>query len=260
MGECSAIRLVCSALLGRKGRVVGAMAEETHNTCMLQRKAARIGNVQILQWASENHGSEADMDLIHFAVTCGRVSVLEWADGKGVQWEVLCVCRLAAEYGHVVILDWIHQQQLLYEDTIRSLSESALLDGNIPILQWMFDRHLFHTNKQTTDNAAKRGQVNVLQWLKDHDLLVTIELTFIWILAAQGGHVHELDWLFENGFAYPSSSIVGLHYANISDTRVLEWAFDRGIEFTTGDCSNAAMNGNLDALKWLREHGCPATR
>ena len=48
------------------------------------------------------------------------------------------------------------------------------------------------------------------------------------------------------------------HAVTTNNVGVLEWLVKKqGRAVTAGMCTAAAMSGSLEALMWLREHGCP---
>jgi hypothetical protein len=47
------------------------------------------------------------------------------------------------------------------------------------------------------------------------------------------------------------------HAANRGSVRLLKWARENNLDWSTYTCSSAAMNGQLPALQYLHENGCP---
>jgi hypothetical protein len=77
------------------------------------------------------------------------------------------------------------------------------------------------------EEAAMGGSIAVLGWLKQLGLDINAKLD---ITAASSGHLHVLQYLHEEGYNIPVASY------NV--------------------CYYAAVQGNLEMLKWLYDIGC----
>lgn len=93
--------------------------------------------------------------------------------------------------------------------------------------------------------SGRGGHINVLRWYDGPP----------WVEAARNGHFHVLRWLCENVFTeIKCTSFTAARTGRI----VLVWCREQGCEeldeFT---CGFAALGGQLDTLKWLRERTMP---
>lgn len=70
--------------------------------------------------------------------------------------------------------------------------------------------------------------------------------------AARNGHLHVLEWLRANG---NSLSFVPNGAASGGHLKILDWTRVHSIPFNASICIDAANQGQLDALKWLKKHG-----
>lgn len=74
-------------------------------------------------------------------------------------------------------------------------------------------------------------------------------------VAATRGHVHILEWLYEEG-AILTHETMGMAAASGS-IPMMEWLIARGCPLSSMACRLAANRGNLPALQWLRAQDPP---
>lgn len=186
------------------------------------------------------------------AARMGRVNILEWAHSKGHNFQngfnevdylhfnpVLCV---AAENGHVNVLEWA-------------------VGNNLDICS---------ASVKLACHAAKSGQVDTLEWLnrcykvdlpKGTDGFETDNRYHIITAAVENGHLEVLDWLLDKGFHSKTTKRDVVYVASgapYNSIKVLEWAKDRGYDFTKRFsrelCYYASRKCKLPVLQWLREN------
>lgn len=104
--------------------------------------------------------------------------------------------------------------------------------------------------------AAAGGHVRVLQWLfekgyaKNEDLIAKA--------AASKAQVPVLVWLYRQSYGvtqWGTTALVAAAERGHQDT--LQWLHAHGVPWSAAACSAAAQRGQLETLKWLREQGCP---
>jgi len=110
-------------------------------------------------------------------------------------------------------------------------------------------------------SAARGGHLKILILMKEKGYLELGSLTIkgAWEGAAVGGHLEVMKWLLINEHT-PSHTIHNCMgtAALYGHFEVLLWAKEEGCySWETMTCVYAAMNGQFDTLKRLREHGCP---
>merc|ERR1712025_1435786 len=74
-------------------------------------------------------------------------------------------------------------------------------------------------------------------------------------IAARNGHLSELKWLHNQGYAWTSSTTA--YAAKGGHLAVLEELHKEGCPWDSDTCSNAALGGHLAVLQWLRGQDCP---
>ena len=135
--------------------------------------------------------------------------------------------------------------------------------------------------------AGKEGNLDVLRWVNDKDLK-SVDWVRVFNKAARGGHLHVLEWIFEEKYIYMSGiykcAVEGGHVnvlqwarkkriwsdngrddcdyslsyiaAREGDHATLEWLRNNDFDWERDTCSGAASGGHLETLKWLRAEGC----
>lgn len=73
--------------------------------------------------------------------------------------------------------------------------------------------------------------------------------------AAKGASISTLQLLYS--LQYKFSDDVILYVAFYGHLNVITWALDHGFHLTRLTCYYAAVGGQLDTLKWLRDQCCP---
>jgi hypothetical protein len=74
--------------------------------------------------------------------------------------------------------------------------------------------------------------------------------------AARGGSIEVVEWLRQE-------QIIAIHAevltaaARSGQTIMCEYLLSAGCDLSSCACNEAAENGHLDTLRWLRDHNCP---
>lgn len=256
---CAAASVGC-AKFSYMDAVTSGRLQKDRAIDMIQRGAASVGQVAVLDWAlSEQRGASflawtrfendnlrnfAATSHFEYAVASGHLGVLEWAQKRRVKWFSSSLIRIAADHEQVEILDFIRMQcQLQDQSAVCPTTEEKI---NLSI--------------SVTEYATASGHVSVLEWTRENGLL-SVALDE-WTCAVRKGHANVLQWLFERGcwrdvtpqFGKEMTIDNAAFYGQIS---VIEWALDSCMEFDERTCYSAAFGGRLETLQWLRERECP---
>jgi hypothetical protein len=86
--------------------------------------------------------------------------------------------------------------------------------------------------------AACEGDVEKLKWLRS-------------------GSVELLAFLKEQGLAFPPRAWHQAVMLEHNQLQVVQFLHAEGVEWTAECCEEAAAAGNLEALRYMHEHGCP---
>jgi len=101
--------------------------------------------------------------------------------------------------------------------------------------------------------AAKEGEIEVLEWLVKEGcpLFDTAREA-----AIEANHLKVLKWLITHGC--PGTIKIDYSLAvRYSRHEIFKWLVEQKFRWDEGLPISAALIGNLDVLKWLREEGCP---
>lgn len=95
--------------------------------------------------------------------------------------------------------------------------------------------------------AAQCGSKEILEWLYDHGCQITYQVI---AHAASGGHLDIVKWLHEK---CPSNNSYVMNFAvEANQFEVVEWLFDNDYKTDKWTMGQAACQGNLDMMKYLR--------
>ena len=140
----------------------------------------------------------------------------------------------------------------------RKLTYKAALNGNVELLCWLRD-HGCSLNRELISVAAMAGHVPVLQWLKEEG--VDVDIYFL-VEVCRAAAIHSqaavLQWVWDNYPRERATCMNRAHVVHAGSKEVLTWAKQQGrIELDAAFCSSAAERGDLKALEWAQENGCP---
>jgi hypothetical protein len=134
------------------------------------------------------------------------------------------ISLIAAEYGHTHILEWLVKNEICID----------------------INAH---------DQAALFGHLETLMFL--HKYRNRLWDSAIMLKAAQGEHLHVLQWLHSSGYSR-SNFIVAVAVA-VGNIEVLEWLLETGSSVDDLTPVYAACACQIKVLKWLQDHGCAKT-
>ena len=242
-------------------RIVVKLADEQLAlalTCSVLRDAVRangrlrtrpdkcVSSVQRLSWAA-GLGCPLDARLCIAAALEGRLLVLQHArDVLDCPWDLpgephMCwggsgsgssprhppgTCSAAAVGGHLAVLRWAHEH-------------GAPWDQN------------------TCEASAGRGHLHCLQWAHDNGCPWSRDTTAWASRGARGASLKCLRYALEQGCEYDGEEMVS-SAAGAGHIEHLAFLHDIWeVPYTTQTCLTAAMNGQLEVLKWLRQREPP---
>jgi hypothetical protein len=182
----------------------------------------------------------------------------------------------AAAVGALHKLIWLHAASRCALDG--SIGEHAAMSGSISVLEWLKRRDITarscwiaaHHNQLCTlqylrlrhipwdyrvcNAAARRGHSETLQWARTHGC--PWDERYILYLAVSTGSLEMVAWVKQQpGVLCCANAMVAA--ARRGDTRMCEYLYTEGCAMSVEACYSAALEGDLDTLRFLREHGCP---
>jgi len=255
------------------------------NKCLLHEgvcsAAAKIGRLDILQWAREN-GCSWSATTCENAAEEGHIEILEWAArmgcgvnewtaraaARGGQGEVLkwlkdngcpwgpSVSEELAEAGDLELLKWVKEEggKLGFD-----CFSSAVKGGDIEMLDWLKANGcsmINHNTEYLSAVAAARGSIAILEWLIDEGCLLHYTAREE---AIKAGHLDVLKWLIAHhcpGNIKMECSLAA-KYEEPEIFKFLLAEHQKNFKWDEEVCASAALLGDLEVFKWLRNEGCP---
>jgi hypothetical protein len=162
------------------------------------------------------------------------------------------VGRLFAAGGHLAKLQcW---RSLGFECDCFTAKRAAF-GGHIEVLHWLHSIGC-PFNRESCAEAARGGNLLILQWLRDAgcqwDDYVYWHATFL-------GRLDILAYARDNGCPLPAFGEATLcrDAALEGQLAALQWLRSVGCNWDEETCEYAALTGHLDVLQWARANGCP---
>ena len=240
----------------------GVVADnKEHRTCD---GAAEGGQLGILRWAFDTMGCSVSSAALVSAAANGHLDCVNWLLDHPTSYGKDNAALVAAmEGGHMPIVMRLRKERYLWsweaaEAAAQSGHTACLMHALADRCEWSFGGlvgmaafggHLetiealrrFAEAKDMHDEAAhpwtelvlesamEGGALNVLKVARADPEAAPMDVDLLWKIAADNGHYEMLEWAIEE-FGMPTDN---------------------------GACCAAALNGNLDSLKWLRARGFP---
>jgi hypothetical protein len=194
---------------------------------------ASRGYLNILKWAHQN-GYTWDHRTCAQAALHGHFEILKWAREKDCDWDIDTPAA-AAEGGHLEILKWSITQNCPKEDLIIRLS--AIKHNHLHILKWTTQMNFQANLDEEASIAAKFGYLDIIKELYPRG---TDYNWPIYASAALNDQIEVIKWMIETD-------------ENLRQDLHPTLDESSGVYI----CANAALNGHLETLGFLRENGFP---
>jgi len=187
------------------------------------------GHTNVVHWLLSN-GCSVDNKSIEKASYRGRIDVLEiLLDSTNDIDSILCnerACYHATIAGKLDTLEWLIDKRFSfkYED-VSGISYTAALYGHLNIVQYV---------------AEVTGYVNHLSFST----------------AISNGHIHILDFIYENDYDYDSVQIYDTDTAILSNNlKSLEWLYSKNFIFS--EKAYYYAHPYPEITQWLKDHEIP---
>ena len=224
-----------------------------------QTAAVEQGHFHVTQWLTEL-GCPFSVDTFSKACEFDNMEVANYLFQRGCPIDTNAT-RNAAMNGHINILRFLFENfdidDLMIEE---DLPIYAVLGGNIEVVEYLkalilppnieldWDDHL-------SDTAAHKGYENILRWLQNEGYFATPE-TLHEALGQE--HYHLIPIIYQMG-----DHITLDHYNTLflnAPRDTLQWIFNtlphlQDSMIRNENALRAALNGNLEAMKWLHDRG-----
>ncbi|CAM9115269.1 unnamed protein product, partial [Ectocarpus sp. 8 AP-2014] len=137
--------------------------------------------------------------------------------------------------------------------------------GHLNILRWLFPGNEWFPNeldlsRMLVRNAVIGGFLPIVKWA--HEKGQVVDSALLGTAATHGRfelvkyiHYNQTPGTCQGLGEYPISAI--LHAALRGDLEVVRWLREKGYPWSGGICMLLARRGHLEALKYVRGDGCP---
>ena len=241
--------------------------------------AARQGDLEALLFVQTLGQPRCDDNVNRIAcpvaAECGHLHILKRLMKVGktprdclAAHDVLPILNWAAYGGHKRVVQWILQtHKERFKHPVPSTMQSAARGGQLELMKWLHLDLGYPWNGGACSMAAGNGHLDVLKWLYhdaraigDQDDLYEAHVhqgpwprEMIW-RAAHGGHLDVLVWINDTikrlGFWTKAGDCD--EAAKIGRLDILQYVYSKGVTITEAAARNAAENGHLHILQWMR--------
>jgi hypothetical protein len=150
------------------------------------------------------------------------VELLVAARELGMQFSV-GMMQSASRYNQLSVLQYLHAEGCPWDSRVCTIAAST---GRLDILRWLRDNGCPWNDAYILSYAASSGSLDVTAWVKQQP---GVEC-----------NLEAMKRAAEHGF-----------------TAICEYLYAEQCEWSSSVCFWAALNGHVDTLRWLHEHGCP---
>jgi hypothetical protein len=132
-------------------------------------------------------------------------------------------------------------------------SEDIARSGKVEILKWA-RKHGCPWGIHTCSTATQIGNFELLKWARKHGCPWN---EWTCTDAVRRGDFEILKWAREQGC--PWNEETGLEIIRSNNHEMLAWAYEKGLPIARDAeiCDRIGASGNLESLKWARDHGFP---
>lgn len=218
-------------------------------------RAAKLGNVETLNWLHHHGGRErcgcddagysknaltiSVLAVLAAAARGGSIPVLEYLEKHNcifVNW----MYTDAIKKGHLEVVKWLFAREIPYYGVVIT----AAIYGKLNIIEWAHQQSIQITPIALL-HAAEHGHVNILQFAHEHGVEIH---DIAYGIAAKAGHLHVIKWLHSAGIKWDTANIVA---CSLTHTKISKWLYRNGVRYPSWH-NMAAGRGNEKLAKWLR--------
>jgi hypothetical protein len=223
-------------------------------------------HLDILEWLVANNAPcHWNWRCCYHALSRNDLNTLKWLGSltPPCTWNNNLACQLAIQHGNLEMLQWLILSQNCEEMNKYAYIQAVEYD-HIDILKWLntHNQNLFnHFQYDLMKSAASKGHIHIMKWL------YSLGLSFKWDkgitkVAVQGKNINALKWLRSQDPPCPWNEYEVYELASSTgNIMLMKCLRDLNPLYTWNDslCANAAKNGHLRMLRWLRcqEPPCP---
>jgi hypothetical protein len=136
-----------------------------------------------------------------------------------------------------------------------TLSYCAARSGSIDMLEWCKAQDGWPFDAHTSAGAALGGHLAALQYLRREGCPWDCECIASYV--ASSGSIETLEWLLQHEGIVVDDGAMNAAAGSGQTAMCAHLRSNLGAEWDLNVCDHAAVRGNLDTLRWLRQQGCP---
>lgn len=217
--------------------------------------AAKAGNIEVMKWLHQN-GFQIDGLTVHIACEGNSIDAFKLLFRFGCpNTDKYAICR-AAKRGNLGIMKLLRKNGFEWLSNIRSSEYSdAAYSGNVETLQWLKENGcpiVARNKSRALGSAAGEGKLGAMIWLLDNGWKLTWSTLYMSIWNC---HHEIMVWLLERscpGYKRATQLAVGC-----SNMDALRWLVNHGYKLTASCFDYAVVGNGTEMLDYLLQNKCP---
>lgn len=255
-------------------------------------KPIKEADLEFLKWVNrqdKRYRTAFSQEAINTAIEAGRLDVLQWLTKHEEEWFSTQAMDCAAKNGHLEIMKWLEEtdsEHCSYLGPYAFPGPDVVRNGHLDVIKWiveeseiLFESDFEHSSwvlkmtmtaidaaqwlvlkyldaycpidskTQGIDKAIARGDLEMVKWLYAHGFKFTNDATRN---AAEHGHLHILQWLYNNIPLMGGSTAIMDSAAVHNHLVIVKWLHENKYGGCTGTAlGTAARKGYLEMVQWL---------
>lgn len=233
---------------------------------------AANNHVDVLQYFHANAKGFFLPRTMDEAARNGHLDAVKWLSSNRSEGCSRLAMDLAAANGHLTVVQWLHENR--QEGCSTLAMDAAAANGHFEVVQWLHSNRGEGCTTQAMDSAAAYGHLEILLWLHKHRSEGCTP--YAMADAVRFNRIDVMEWLLANipkQVLFPTTiSINAFNYASAlseaaanGNLQALQWFHNNelpdGRPWSRYVMDNAAKAGHLEIVRWLHENradGCTA--
>jgi len=233
------------------------------------------GNIKNMEWLLD---IGCKINNLSFRYS-NKITTLKWLYDNGSNIDSYATCLVKKNsYLNYDFSNYISNEEITNQETnlellqwLRSIKccwnnetfNYAVLNGDIQIIKWLYKNNCpysFTTQEnKIISSAIKFGSISNIIWLIEHYCPINENMMSV---AAQCGHIHIIKWLDKiynktKINKYCNNSEIFYNAALNGNLENMKWLKNKNYVWNERTFEAAALNGNLENMKWLKDNNCP---
>ena len=210
--------------------------------------SAKGNHIEVLKYLIEDMNCPCDSLTTSALAGTGNLEILKYCIDKGCEKSDF-LYKIACVEGNLHIIKWYHEH---FDDIVfDELGYLSIRSGNKDILNWI-SGHFNEWKQHHFEIACESGDLGVVEWLYNKNCPFNSNSCRD---ACRAGHLHVVKFLKEHGCDL--EDVVCETASAYGHLNILRWGVKNGYKLNSKCSYKASLNGRLKVLKFLKEEGCP---